>query len=399
MSDFLNLKTPRGFRAAGMSCGIKSSGAHDIAIFVSDGEATVVGMFTTNRVQAAPVRSSRERLSRNGGLGRAIVVTSGNANAATGAQGREVVEAICQEVSGAIGCDNDQVLIAQTGIIGIPLDQMVATSGAGAVTRRLAQPSWEDAARGMMTTDTHPKCAWRQVSIDGVVHTVAGFAKGVAMAAPAMATMIVVVLTDAKLGSAAAREALQSSVRDSFHQLNIDGCQSTNDSVFLMANGEAGGAEIGDGLSAKLFHEAVQGVCDDLVKQMAGDAEGGTKLIMVDVRGAVTRDDARMIARQVVGSNLVKCAIAGECPYWGRVIAEVGAAGVEIDPDNIAISFGPHLLCEKSLAVPFDHEGVTAYLKGREVVITVELNGGNESARAFGSDLTPEYVKINMEKS
>jgi glutamate N-acetyltransferase/amino-acid N-acetyltransferase len=399
MSNFLNLKTPRGFRAAGMSCGIKSSGSHDIAIFVSDVESTVVGMFTTNRVQAAPVRSSRERLSRTGGHGRAIVVTSGNANAATGAQGREVVEAICQEVSGAIGCDDEQVLIAQTGIIGIPLDRTVSTSGAVAVTRRLVQPSWEDAARGMMTTDTHPKCSWRQVEIAGIVHTVTGFAKGVAMAAPSMATMIVVLLTDAKLGSAAAGEALRVGVQDSFHQLNIDGCQSTNDTIFLMANGEAGGAEILDGPSAKLFHEALQGVCDDLVRQMAGDAEGGTKLITAEVRGAVTRDGARTIARRIVGSSLVKCAIAGECPYWGRVIAEVGAAGVEIDPDNISISFGPHRLCDKSLAVPFDHAGVTAYLKGREVVITVELTEGTESARAYGSDLTPEYVKINMEKS
>lgn len=401
MEHFATVRTPRGFSFSGIAAGIKNSGARDMALFASETESTVAALFTSNRFVAAPILVSREHLNRNRGRCRAVVVSSGNANAATGSAGVQVAKAICGEVGTKIGCDEAGVMIAQTGLIGIPINEEIAKAGARSLVSELSPSSYEDAARGMMTTDTHPKCAWRQFEHEGTVVTVTGFAKGVAMAAPSMATMIVTIITDA----AVERDALQSCLRiaadTSFHQLNIDGCRSTNDTVFCLANGAAGGTLITERSESgyAVLTNSLTAICEDLAFQMAGDAEGGTKRIRVAVEGAQSDHDARRAARQIAGSVLVKCAIAGECPYWGRVIAEVGAADIPIDPDNISIHFGDILLCEKSIAVPFDAEAATAYLRGRDVTITVDLHQGRGRGYALGSDLTPEYVRINMEKS
>ena len=401
MDLFQTLRTPLGYTAAGIASGIKSSGANDMALFVSDVPATVAALFTTNRVAAAPVQVSRDHLTQNEGRCRAVVISSGNANAATGPSGVGIARAICAEVAQSLGCEERSVMIAQTGLIGVPLNRSVVTEGACSLVAHLSPLRWEDAARGMMTTDTHPKCSWRQFEQDGRTITVAGFAKGVAMAAPSMATMIVTILTDATVSSATLQSCLKSAAERTFHQLNIDGCRSTNDTVFCVANGAAGAPLIDDSSEQPLtlLRDAMTEVCEELALQMAGDAEGGTKRIRVEVRGAISEHYARRAARQIVGSVLVKCAIAGECPYWGRVIAEVGAADIPIDPENISIRFGDIVLCEKSVAVPFDTEAASQYLKGKEISITVELHQGDGSAYAFGSDLTPEYVRINMDKS
>jgi glutamate N-acetyltransferase/amino-acid N-acetyltransferase len=397
-NSFSTLKIPVGYRAAGLHVGIKSTGAHDMALFVSDIDATSAAIFTTNKVTAAPVRLSINHLKNSNYTARAVVVTSGNANAATGKKGYENAAAICDKIASRLGCDPTSVLIAQTGLIGVPLCSDTIVSGASSITERLSYDSWEDAARGMMTTDTFPKSAYRQFEFDGELITVTGFAKGVAMAAPSMATMIVTLFTDAAVEFSALDSLLRYVADKTFHQLNIDGCRSTNDTLFCLANGASRAKTINVETKEPL-QKALLGVCEDLVKQMAGDAEGATKLIKVAVEGALSDSDANRVARQVVGSVLVKCAIAGECPYWGRVIAEVGAAGVSLDPDNIAISFGDILLCEKSEAIPFDNDSVTRYLKGGEVQISVNLNQGSGRGQAYGSDLTPEYVRINMEKS
>jgi len=401
MDLFQTLRTPLGFSAAGIASGIKSSGARDMALFVSDAPATIAALFTTNKVAAAPVQVSRDHLARNDRLCRAVVISSGNANAATGPSGVAIARAICAEVAQSLGCEESSVMIAQTGLIGVPLNQTVVTKGVHSLVAQLSDCQWEDAARGMMTTDTHPKCGWRQFEHDGKTITVAGFAKGVAMAAPSMATMIVTILTDAAVSSATLQSCLESAADRTFHQLNIDGCRSTNDTVFCVANGAAGASLIDEQAEQpiSLLRNALTEVCEDLALQMAGDAEGGTKRIRVEVRGAISEHDARRAARQIVGSVLVKCAIAGECPYWGRVIAEVGAADISIDPENISIRFGDISLCEKSIAVPFDTEAASRYLKGKEIAITVNLHQGDSFAYAFGSDLTPEYVRINMDKS
>lgn len=401
MADFQTLLTPKGFSAAGLACGIKSSGTNDIALFATRHSGYLAAIFTTNKMKAAPIRVSIDHMARTSSTARAILVSSGNANAATGPMGIEVARVMCKEVAGVLGCQQEEVVIAQTGLIGVHLNHEVVGIGSANVAKQISNSSWEEAARGMMTTDTYPKCASRQFEIEGKVVTVTGIGKGVAMAAPAMATMIVVLLTDAACSNAVLQSCLRSAADDSFHQLNIDGCRSTNDTVFLLANGESGAPLITFTTPEPraMLQAALGEVCEDLARQMAGDAEGRNKFVTVEVRGALLKEEARRAARQVVGSVLVKCAIAGECPYWGRVIAEIGASGVTINPEDISIYFGDHLVCDKSMATPFDRERVMEYMRGKEIDIIVDLHQGTAKARAFGSDLTHEYLKINMEKS
>jgi glutamate N-acetyltransferase/amino-acid N-acetyltransferase len=230
-----------------------------------------------------------------------------------------------------------------------------------------------------------------------------GIAKGVAMAHPGMATVIISLFTDAAMSSEIADKILRANVSDSFHALSIDGCQSTNDSVFLLANGAAGNKRISDtkkeATAIKAISDAFHEVCRTLAIYMARDAEGANKLLICRVNGARTKQDAIQIARKVAGSVLVKCAIAGECAYWGRVIAEVGAAGIPVNPDKISISFGNYLVCKDGFSYNHDKEGVAKYMKGNTIHISVALEDGDCEGEAFGCDLTHEYLKINMEKS
>ncbi|MCC7076776.1 MAG: bifunctional glutamate N-acetyltransferase/amino-acid acetyltransferase ArgJ [Acidimicrobiia bacterium] len=387
----------QGWSAAGVPAGIKGGGAKDVAVIASGPPARAAAVFTRNLVRAAPVIVSMRRLARHGAF-RAVVVSSGNANAATGEAGIDVAESMCGGVASTLGCEAEEVLIAQTGLIGVELDAQIAVRGAEAAARRVSADGGMDAARAILTTDTVEKIAVEKCRVDGGEVAVGGIAKGAAMLAPSMATMLAVVTTDAAAAPAVLRRALGAAMEESFHSVFVDGCTSTNDTVLLLANGAAGTREIEtrEDPAYAPFAGAVAAVCRSLARQMAADAEGATKLVTVDVTGAASDADARCVARAVAGSLLVKCSLAGEDPYWGRVLADAGASGAVFDPSACEISYGGVVVCRGGVAVAHDTAAVTAHMRGRDIVIGIDLGSGAGRAEVWGSDLTHDYVDENM---
>ena len=399
------LNYPKGYKAWGLHCGIKKSNNSDITVIYSESKANVASVFTSNKVQAAPVLISKEHLLKNNNEIQGIIISSGNANAATGQNGKDIARKMCSAVANSIECETNEILIAQTGLIGIPLEESIAVKGSTLVTEKAkvgeVSEGWLEASKGIMTTDTYNKIASREINLNGKKIVILGISKGVAMMSPSMATMICVFSTDACITKECLNEVLLDAVNDSFHQLCIDGCMSTNDTVFLLANQVADNQiiENNDCSEYMLFRDALRSLAIELATLMAKDAEGISKYIHVKVVNAKSKKDAQIIAKKIVGSVLVKCAIAGECAYWGRVIAEVGASGVEIDPDHISIYFGDVQNCEYGMAKKHDIEKIKKYMHNKEIQITVDLNLGTCAGESFGSDLTHEYVTINMEKS
>jgi glutamate N-acetyltransferase/amino-acid N-acetyltransferase len=395
---------PVGFKAYGTHCGIKKNGALDLSLLLSTSSCVAAGVFTTNYVKAASVLLSQSLLERNSEAIYGVLVSSGNANAATGMTGLEVAKSAVKSVEGHFNLPKESVLIAQTGLIGVKLNPDIIPKGVSELSVNKDSSLSTDfilAAKAMMTTDTVPKGFSSAVPLSSGVGNILALGKGVAMLRPNMATMLVTVLTDIKITQSLLQQALLSGVSATFHQLSIDGCQSTNDTVFILSNWQAGNHLISDVLSEdfRLFTATLQDILRSLSISMASDAEGGTKFIHCEVSEASSKNMAESIALQVVNSTLVKCAIAGECPYWGRVLAEVGAARVPINPDLVDISFGEYLLCKNGEPVPEVPSGVYDYLKGKRINIKISLKCGSERGEAFGSDLTPEYVRINMDKS
>ncbi|MCO6432411.1 MAG: bifunctional glutamate N-acetyltransferase/amino-acid acetyltransferase ArgJ [Deltaproteobacteria bacterium] len=388
-----------GFLAAGESCGIKSSGKKDVAVIVSESPADAAAVFTRNKVVAAPIIVSKRHLQNR--RARAVIISSGNANAATGEQGIRVAERMCDQVAASIGCSPKEVLIAQTGLIGIPLDEQLAVDAAAKVSGKVAVGGGMDAAEAIMTTDTRPKLAHASFEHEGITVTVSGMAKGAAMLSPSMATMIALIVSDASVDPAVLQGALDAAVQDSFHMMSVDGCTSTNDTVFFLANGASAAPRISSkGTAAyEQFAQAVRSVCISLAQQMAGDGEGSTKFLTMTVTGARSVSDARRAARAVTQSLLVKCSLAGENAYWGRVLSELGASGAEFNPANVEIRYGEHLVCSAGVACPHDENAVDEYMRGREIVITADLASGPHQATAWGCDLTHGYVDENMAKS
>jgi glutamate N-acetyltransferase / amino-acid N-acetyltransferase len=414
--DFLG---PKGVWVGSLAAGIKKSGKPDIALLISSKNSSFAGVFTPNKLSAAPVKYCQEILGENGYCqGRAILVSSGNANAATGQEGFSLVQNICTLQAELIGSQPSSVLIAQTGLIGVPLPAKIFKDGVKQLTNcylsssfppngavKLAQ--WQEAAEGMMTTDTFPKVKAIRLDSEEIIDffgepiTIVGIAKGVAMHSPSMATMIATIVTDAKIEPHVLAALLRSAVNCSFNCVNIDGCMSTNDTVFAVTSQIIGKKSLTEE-DTKLYSTLLSGfklVARELALLMARDAEGGSKLVNVVVEGARSVSEAQVIAKQVVGSVLVKCAIAGECPYWGRVFAEVGAALVEVSADLIDIYFGPYLLCSQGIAKLPVPDGVYDYLRGDSIQIKICLGLGSSVGESFGSDLTHEYVSINMDKS
>jgi len=390
---------PNGFKAAGVSAGIKPSGKSDVSILYSISPAAAAGVFTKSLAKASPVLVSENHLSQSE-VAQAIVFSSGNANAANGPAGDIVSLAMCETAADALGVPLEQVLIAQTGLIGIPLDPKKGCTGVSQAAEILSAGSGTEAAAAMMTTDTFPKEAVAELSIQGQIVKVGGMAKGAAMLAPSMATMLAVVTTDAKISSDLAKEVLSHAMEGSFHSMIVDGCMSTNDTVFLLANGESGAAEIRKGSEEHAeLQKAVSGVCEDLARQMAKDGEGSTKFLTMKIEGAASVEDARLAARAVVGSVLVKCSLAGEVQYWGRILAELGASGATFDPRKVDIFYGEQKVCAHGVACQHDESDMDAYMKKSEIVITANLYAGSESAEAYGCDLSHAYVDENMGKS
>jgi glutamate N-acetyltransferase/amino-acid N-acetyltransferase len=393
----VSVTAPAGFEAAGVACGVKPGGAPDLALVATAdrGPVAAAGVFTTNRVAAAPVQVSRAHLAEPHAA--AVVLNAGNANAATGAPGRADARRMCERTAAALGCRAEDVLVASTGLIGRPLPVAAVEAGIDAAAARLADDAeaGHAAADAIRTTDTVPKEATARVEAAG--YRVGGMAKGAAMLAPALATMLAVLTTDADASPDALRQALRAGVRDTFDALIVDACTSTNDTVLVLANGRAGNPAIEPGGPAfAAFADAVTDVCDALARAMAADAEGATKLARVVVRGAATGDDARRAARAVASSQLVQCSLYGADPYWGRVLSELGASGAELDPERVDIAYNGVTVCRDGVAAPHDEAAVAAALRGREVELACELHAGGGEASVLFTDLTHAYVDENM---
>ncbi len=390
-----SVTTPKGFRAAGVACGIKASGL-DLALIVSETAASAAGVFTINRAQAAPVTVSRRNLSVSSGRARAIVVNSGCANACTGAEGMRHAEAMAARTASTIGCGVPEVLVASTGVIGVKLDLEKVTRGIAAAAAALAPRGGEDAARAIMTTDPFPKSAAAEVASAGGMFRVGGIAKGSGMIEPNMATMLAFVTTDAAIEPALLQRALKAVVNDTFNAITVDGECSTNDCVFALANG-ASGVKLGDE-DYPILVEGLRNVCESLAIGIVRGGEGATKLVTVRVTGAASDAEARQAARAIANSPLVKTAIHGGDPNWGRLVAVAGRSGSNFVLDSAVVRIGPIELF--SAGTPHDERAAEAaeYLKGKDLVVAVDMGtGGTGSSQVWTCDLSAEYVRINAE--
>ncbi len=383
--------------AAGVHCGIKDDPqALDLALVATDPVRPVVaaGVFTSNRATAAPVQVTRAHLAATGNRAAAVVLNSGNANAATGEAGRADAERTCALVATHLGCQVEEVLVCSTGLIGIPLpmDAIAPAIGPLVLARGAEADAARAAAQAICTTDTVVK----EVLVDGPGFTVGGMAKGAAMLAPDMATMLAVLTTDAVVADPADLQlALQAAVDESFNTLSVDGCTSTNDTVLVLASGPDGD-EPTDGAA---LEKALTTACVDLAAQMAGDAEGATKVVTVRVRGARSVDDARRAARKVAESQLVKCSLYGGDPYWGRVVSELGSSGAAFDPDLVSVAYGGVVVCRGGVAATPDGAALAAHMAGERIEITADLGLGDSEASILTNDLTPGYIAENMRTS
>src|SRR3954467_1496005 len=385
--------TPLGFRAAGISAGIKASGNPDLMLLVADAPAQAAAVFTTNKVVAAPVIVSRDHLARSGGLARAIVVNSGCANACTGDVGMRDARQMAEEAARLIGCPAEQVLVSSTGVIGVALPMDKVRAGLPRSFAALGPDQGPAAARAIMTTDLSPKEAARRVTIGGRDAAIGGMAKGAGMIEPMMATMLGFVTTDAIVPKPLLDRALREAVDDTFNAITVDGDSSTNDCVMLFASG-AGGAVV-DESSYAAFRDGLTEVCRELALAIVRGGEGATKLVTVNVTGAASADEARKAAKVIANSLLVKTAIHGGDPNRGRLICAAGRAGVAFDASRAAVTMGPLVLFKDGQ--PHDELAPAAaeYLKGADLSIGVDLGSGSASSTVWTWDLSAEYVRIN----
>lgn len=386
------IASPKGFVADGLHCGLKRK-KKDIGWLYSEKIASVAGVFTTNQVKAAPVILTKEKLALQ--KLQAIIINSGNANACTGEKGRMDAKEMCKLTAQALNIPAEYVAVASTGIIGKTLPMVQIKAG---IELLEAKPIKEAQAfqEAILTTDTTQKVSVYQDDFDQYQVTVAGCAKGSGMIHPNMATMLGFITTDANISSSLLQELLSELTEVTFNQITIDGDTSTNDMVLVMANGMSGMPEIQkDAPEFAKFKAMFTQVLTDLAKMIAKDGEGATKLIETIVTGAKNVSDARMLAKSVVGSSLVKSAIFGQDPNWGRILCALGYSGVVFDPETIQIYLADTLVFENGQPTIFDANQLSESLKTNEVVIQVVLSDGSASSRAWGCDLTYEYVKIN----
>lgn len=396
MTDLLPL--PHGFSAVGILCGIKADPQKlDLALFVSDRGCTAAGVFTTNLVCGAPVKVSRERLPR--ATARGVVVNSGNSNAATGLKGIEDAQAMTALVAQQIGASADDVLVCSTGVIGrfLPMEKLQAGIPAAAKQLASSPEAFHNAACAMMTTDTFPKQATATVTLGGKTIRISGACKGAAMIAPNMATMLCVIMTDAVLDSATAAVMLKHAVGDSFNCISVDGHESTSDSVILLANGAA---EVAPRTAAErvAFQQALDDVAMKLATDIIRDAEGAHHFVELNVTGCRTRDEAFRIAKAIADSPLVKTAICGADPNWGRIVSAAGYAGVPLKEEDMSLVVNGFLLYKDGAPVAFDPKQVSSSLRdNRETTINLTLSHGSAAVRFWTCDLTKEYVELNAD--
>ncbi len=386
----------RGFRAAGVACGIKASGARDLTLVAADRPVSAAAVFTTNLVQAAPLLVSRERLAASGGRAAAIVVNSGCANACTGIDGITHANQMADLTAGALGVNASEVLVASTGVIGVKLEMSRIERGITQAARALSPSGGSDAALGIMTTDPFPKETAVEVSSAKGTFRVGGMAKGSGMIEPMMATMLGFITTDAGVPPGLLQEALRAAVDVTFNAITVDGECSTNDCVFALASGDSG-VNLG-AADLPLLADALKAACEPLAVGIVRGGEGATKLITVRVGGARSAQDAKRAARAIANSLLVKTAIHGGDPNWGRLVAVAGRSGAGFSLDRAVVRIGPVELFSEG--GPHDERAPEAavYLGGREIEVFVDLGtGGQGEARMWTCDLSAEYVRINAE--
>ncbi len=392
-SEFIpsgGITSPEGFIAGATSAGIKYKNRPDLGILYSEAPCAAAAVFTTNRVKAASVVLSQQRL--RDGKAEAVAVNSGCANACTGKRGMKDAVEMAKLVAGKLGIVEDDVLVASTGVIGTTLPMERIKTGIEEIT--LTTEGGHELARAIMTTDTVPK----EAAVKAEGFTIGGMAKGSGMIHPNLATMLCFLTTDANIDADYLRTALKEAVDISFNMLSIDGDDSTNDMVLIMANGKSRGEPVVAGSEqAERFREALNKVCIYLAKELARDGEGATRLIEVNVSGAASLEDARIAARTIVGSMLLKAAVHGSDPNWGRIIAAAGRSGAALEEDKLYLEIGGVCLVKDGAPVNYDKDKVVKHLGGDEVRIDLKLNMGNAAATAWGCDLSEEYVTINSE--
>ncbi len=387
--------TCKGFTACGMAAGIKKNGNLDLGMLVSDRPARVAAVFTRNRVQAAPVKLDRERVKS--GTARAVIVNAGNANCANGPQGLAAASAMAAAAARALNLPDDQVLVASTGVIGAPFPIHKVEAAMPALVGGLNPNGVPDLARAIMTTDTRPKTAAREGSVDGASYRIVAVAKGAGMIRPDMATMLCFICTDADISRSDLQSALKRAVDGSFNRITIDGDSSTNDTVILMANG-ASGARIETDTDRAGFQRLLNDLCMDLARQMVKDGEGVTKVVDLTVCGARSDEDARVIADTIAHSPLVKTAFFGEDANWGRIIAAAGRAGVFLDPERLDLYFDDVQMVENGTGCgPDAEEKATGVLRKPEFCVSLDLNLGQGRAGMLTCDFSLDYVKINAD--
>jgi len=387
---------PVGYRFAAVASGIKKSNKPDMALIVSDCAAHCAGVFTRNEVIAAPLVVSRPRIAT--GRCQAILVNSGNANACTGSEGIQRAEQTVALTATALGIEKDLVAVSSTGVIGVPLPMPPFERSIPLLVAGLLPGQVEAAARAMMTTDAFTKIASAKEQADNT-YAILGMAKGAGMIHPDMATMLCFVLTDARIDSDFLQELLNRAVADSFNSITVDGDTSTNDTVLVLANGAAGGELIRpDTPAATVFAGHLNRVLLDLAKMIVSDGEGATKMVQIKVVGAKDADDARIAARSVATSALVKTAFFGEDANWGRIIAAVGYSGIQLDQNAIDISFDTIPIVTSGVAIGSDNEAQASnVLKKDSFVVTIDLHLGQGEASYYTSDLNYDYIKINAD--
>ena len=389
-----SVTTPKGFSAGATYAGIKTYAEYklDLGLLLSHRPSSVGGVFTTSVIKSPSVTLTRERVLR--GEARALIVNSGIANACVGEQGYKDAQEATSEAARRLGLAEEEVLIGSTGIIGVELPMALIRAGIDRI--ELSEDGGPDLARAIMTTDTRPKFGAVSFELDGKTVSIGGIAKGSGMIHPNMATMLCFLTTDGLAESAFLQRAIARAADSSFNMLSVDGDTSTNDTALIFANGAAeAGAIVEGSQQGDLFQEALELLCTYLTKELATDGEGASKLIEVTVEGAPTASTARQAARTVVSSSLVKSAVHGADPNWGRIMAALGRSGVEIKEDKIALYVNGVCIMEDGRPIPFHRDGVVALMQGDEVSFRIKLNLGQASATAWGCNLSEEYVTIN----
>jgi glutamate N-acetyltransferase/amino-acid N-acetyltransferase len=386
---------PLGFRFASTYAGIRKRQADDLTFIVSDVEAAAAAVFTQNAVRAAPVTLTAEHLKKSKGRCRAIVANAGNANCATSTMGK-VAKATAVAASKLLGVPSHQILLASTGVIGEPLDPRKIIDQLPDLYRRLAPEGFESSARAIMTTDTVPKVAYAELKTDIGTIRLAGMAKGSGMIHPRMATMLAFLFTDADIEAAPLQKILRSVVGRTFNCISVDSDTSTNDTVYLLANGQSGVRVKSHHRAA--FEAALRLIAEQLAVAIARDGEGARKLLTIDVEGAANDSDAQRLARAIANSPLVKTALAGADPNWGRILSSAGAGSIPFDPAKIDIRLNGHLVCRRGCRANFSEEKVQASMEASECMLHFRIGGsGKGKARFWTCDMTEAYIRINAE--